>query len=573
MAYSDIELEKINWTIANRMRGTIKTENVYPLVYLAHCALQDDAARYDIQYAVALAARGDSDIEVFLQEAAGQLTGARAFEDFVLCVDSLDQKLVIEYLKRGPFNQGIFSLEHATPQGVAALAQAILDIQPGERVIDYGCGQGNFLELAAVKQPKAYLQGVDINLQAIAAAKIRAAIAESPIDYTLGDMFWYHDGRIAGNPVDKAFSNYPWGVRTKMLQASSDYIGRVLKGQECYKRPVSADWVFNRLLVDSIKEEGIAVAIMSNGATFNGADMPVRKYFVDNGFIKAVVALPKGMFGPYTSIETSLIVLCAGGAQSVRFIDATDLGEKDRRSTRLGDADIAEIVDRLKNDSEKSGTKTIDEIAARSYDLSAKRFLQPEIEIVNSVDLAELCKDITRGAAVRAAELDALTCHEDTGTSYLNLGDISDGYVNDDLPNLKSLDSKMAKYCIHDGDVLLSKTGVPFKVAVAEVPEGRRILANGNLYVISVDKDKVDPHYLAAYLASPTGKELLARITVGTTIPSIPIKSLSALQVPMTDMKHQKEIGTAYLSKIDEIKVLKLRLQQARQEITDLFEG
>ena len=41
----------------------------------------------------------------------------------------------------------------------------------------------------------------------------------------------------------------------------------------------------------------------------------------------------------------------------------------------------------------------------------------------------------------------------------------------------------------------------------------------------------------------------------------------------MTDMKHQKEIGTAYLSKIDEIKVLKLRLQQARQEITDLFEG
>ena len=45
-----------------------------------------------------------------------------------------------------------------------------------------------------------------------------------------------------------------------------------------------------------------------------------------------------------------------------------------------------------------------------------------EIEIANSVDLAELCKDITRGAAVRAAELDALTCHEDTGISYLNLG-------------------------------------------------------------------------------------------------------------------------------------------------------
>ena len=190
---------------------------------------------------------------------------------------------------------------------------------------------------------------------------------------------------------------------------------------------------------------------------------------------------------------------------------------------------------------------------------------------LKSVNLGSVAT-ITRGASVRAAELDALACEEDTGISYLNLGNISDGGIDDELPNLSSLDPKLEKYCIRDGNVLISKSGAPFKVAVAEVPEGRKVLANDNLYVLEVDRDKIDPHYLAAFFLSPAGKELLAREAVGTAIPNVPIRALSAIKVPLLDADRQKAIANAYLAKTDEIKVLKLRLEKARGEIADLFD-
>lgn len=300
-------------------------------------------------------------------------------------------------------------------------------------------------------------------------------------------------------------------------------------------------------------------------------DRPVREYFARNGFVKAMVALPKGVFAPYTMIQTSLVVLCPGGSKGIRFVDASDLGTNDRRSCSIDEEAIATILERLGTDSEKSAFKTLKEIEARSFDLSAKRYLEKEIEVPNGVELGSVAK-IMRGASVRAAELDALVCDEDTGLSYLNLKNISDGSIDDELPNLSSLDPKLEKYCVHDGDVLISKSGAPFKVAVAEVSEGRKVLANGNLYVLSVDREKIDPHYLAAFLSGPTGKELLAREVVGTAIPNLPIRALSSIKVPLEDARRQKAVADAYLAKTDEIKVLKLRLSRARQEITDLFD-
>lgn len=42
--------------------------------------------------------------------------------------------------------------------------------------------------------------------------------------------------------------------------------------------------------------------------------------------------------------------------------------------------------------------------------------------------------------------------------------------------------------------------------------------------------------------------------------------------MPLEDADRQKTIADAYLAKTDEIKLLKLRLSRARQELTDLFD-
>lgn len=564
------QAKEIGWTLTTRLRSSLPSDYLYPLVYLARFA-QKTGRPDNYAEMIKFASQGDDDIAALLDRAYKRLSADGPFDELLAFLSNFSGEAIDEYLQNGPISQGVFGGESSTPGGIAQLALAVLDIKSGEKVMDFGCGTGNFLEAAAAKCPDAKPMGVELNQSTLAIAKLRSKVTGSQICYAHDDMFRYFDSSIEHNPVDKAFSNYPWGMRTKMFSKNSDYIEKVMKGQERYRRPSSSDWVFNRLLVDSLKKGGTAAAIMSNGACFNGTDKPVREYFVKNGFIKAIVALPKGVFAPYTMIQTSFVVLTTGASKGVRFVDATDLGTNDRRSCSIDEAAINAIVERLGIDSEKSVFKTLDEIAARDFDLSAKRYLEKEIEIPNGVELGSVAK-IMRGASVRAAELDALVCDEDTGLSYLNLGNISDGSIDDDLPNLSTLDTKLEKYRIHNGDVLISKSGAPFKVAVAEVPEDRKIIANGNLYVLSVNRDKIDPHYLAAFFSSPSGKELLAREAVGTTIPSVPIKALSSIKVPLEDADRQKTIADAYLAKTDEIKLLKLRLSRARQELTDLFD-
>lgn len=552
------------------MAGNV-AEGAYLLVYAIHEAATTGTATEVLNSTLLEAVKEDDDVADAVAATIKKLSDDNSIERLADVVSSTDKTTVEAYLLQGPSPRETFGGETSTPEGVAKLALAILNIKDGERVIDYGSGRGNFLEQAAAQCSSAVYYGVDENRIALAIAKARSKVSGSKVQYRLEDIFRYYDESVAGNPVQKAFSNYPWGMRTTSLQKTSEYIDKVLKGQERYSRPTSADWVFNRVLVDSLDRDGIAVGIMSNGACFNGVDRPVREYFVDNGLVRAVVALPKGVFAPYTMIATSLVVLCSGGSQEVRFVDATDLGTDNRRGSSLDDDAVETIVERLSQDSDKSAMKTLVEIEARNYDLSARRYLEKEIEVPNGVPLGSV-STIIRGASVRAAELDALACQEDTGISYLNLGNISDGTISQELPNLSRLDKKLEKYCVHDGDVLISKNGAPFKVAVAEIPFGRKVLANGNLYIVRVDRERIDPNYLAAFLSSPSGRELLAREAVGTTIPSIPIKALSRLMVPLEGEERQKAVADAYLAKTDEIKVLRLRLERARQEITDLFD-
>lgn len=53
---------------------------------------------------------------------------------------------------------------------------------------------------------------------------------------------------------------------------------------------------------------------------------------------------------------------------------------------------------------------------------------------------------------------------------------------------------------------------------IASVQEGNKILANGNLYVIELDEDKINPYFLKAYLESENGKAALSRVAVGAIL-------------------------------------------------------
>ena len=559
------------WRAADAMRSVVASpsnEDAYSCAYLAYFIKSGEKSYASLSEAAAVATADD----FIVQEAIDNAVANVDDEKFLAAANRVSLDDLRTYLLAGPVTDSPMSGESSTPDGIAALALSILDVREGDKVVDFGSGVGGFLEHAAKATAGTQLVGVELNRAHVAAARMRAKVSGSGVAYECDDMFAYYEDVIASSKVNKAFSNYPWGMRAKRLEGRSEYLEKVLKGMSEYGRPISADWVFNRLLVDSIAEDGLAVGIMTNGSAFNGADARVRKYFIDNGWIRAAVSLPAGVFAPWTNIATTLVVLGHGDMGGIRLVDATDLGTKERRGVILTEEDARVIVERLGVDSEKSALVSVGELAEREYTLSANRLLQKEIKLANPVAFGDLIVNVTRGASLRAKELDELTCDEDTGIHYLNLGNITDGSIDDELPCLKKLDPKLEGYCLKTGDLMLSKNGAPYKVAVAEVPEGRKILANGNLYIIKLDRERMDPYYVAAFLNSPDGKEMLARASKGAVIPNLPLSELRTIKLPLKTSETQARVAAAYRAKLDEIGVLKLRLARAREELVDLFD-
>lgn len=86
----------------------------------------------------------------------------------------------------------------------------------------------------------------------------------------------------------------------------------------------------------------MGVVLMSDGALVNVSDEKVRGGFVESGWIRNVVKLPRNLL-PDTSAGSNLVVL-AGGCGGVHFLDVTELAVEGRRKNRLSDKAVEVIM-------------------------------------------------------------------------------------------------------------------------------------------------------------------------------------------------------------------------------------
>lgn len=453
----------------------------------------------------------------------------------------------------------------STPYGLAKLSNKILDIQDSDKVADFGCGVGTFFMYTDEKNENTPYYGIEIETFSKEIAAIRCELFLENAEIEQGDMFLIDKNK----KFDKIFSNYPFGMRLRSLQEGSKYLEELYSRVPDMKKVTSSDWVFNTLLLDHLNDNGKAVGIMTNGSCWNTMDYSIRKYFVDNGYIEAVISLPGRLFNS-TGIAVSMIVISKGNS-NIRMVDASELCLHGRRLNEITDENVEEIYQLLKSDSEISTVVDLKQFEENEYALNPQRYLEKEIEIEDGIEFGKLMKRITRGAPLKASELDSMISKEPTDTQYLMLANIQNGMISDDLPYLEELDSKFDKYCIGNGNLLMSKNGSPFKVAVAEVEEGKKILGNGNLFIIQLDEEKVNPYYLKAFFDSELGIISLQKITVGATIPNISAESLKKMLVPLPAMEKQLEIARRYQAKMDEIKILNIKLKKAQSELKNIF--
>ena len=488
--------------------------------------------------------------------------------ELVLSVSKkLEEQELLNYLlsfSDGP--SGRFYEDYDTPDGIIDLALNLMRIEEKESVADLGCGMGCFIAKAATEFTDTMYFGVEINSTSKQIASLKCGLISENVNIIQGDMFELCNSKR----FDKVFSNYPFGLQLRNMRGGADYLEDLKKSFPDIVRATSSDWIFNSLIISTIKENGKAIAIMTNGSTWNSTDRPIREYFVRKGFIDTIISLPANLFS-YTNIPTTLIVFSHDN-KAVRMIDASKVCTKGRRQNVLSNENVSEIVKLASEDSSNSKEVFFDEIEANDFVINPSRYLAEEIEIKDGVEFGTLIKRITRGAPLKADDLDKMVSNEPTMSQYLMLANIKDGIIDENLPYIKEIDQKLEKYCIKNNNLVLSKNGAPFKVAVAEVGEGKQILGNGNLYIIELKEEEINPYYLKAFFESEIGETVLKRIAVGAAMPNIAVDSLKKIIVPKPDMEKQLRVVERTRAKMDEVKVLRLKLERAIQSMKTFFE-
>lgn len=457
-----------------------------------------------------------------------------------------------------------------TPNGVSVLSHSILDIHDTDKVLDMCSGTGSFIIEAYKQHPNADFYGIDLNYIANDMLKIRADVLGMKINVQLADALEYR----FENKMDKIFSNYPWGVRFKNANEYKENIQRHFNMNPLSVRRASSDWLFNTTIIDQLKESGKAVAIMAAGSTNNTKDSDIRKFFIENGVIEAVILLPDSLF-PGTKIGTVLIVFSHHNT-SVKLIDARHCYESSKKGNILNRDNIEEIISLLKEKNDKSIIVSPEELAKDNFILDATRYLETPPELENATPIKDVCISLARGSQFSQADLKHLKTENRTPYRYLTLSNIVDGIIDFSEKEvfLTEVPEKMKKYTVKNNSLVISKVsmdGTSFKSAIVTTTTQETIIADGNLIVIEFDENKVNPYFIQAFFSSSAGIATLKRAYSGTAMLTLSLEALANTLIPLPSLKKQTELGKEYEKELQNIKKLKLALKKAIENLNLIY--
>lgn len=558
-----MEATKLEWDLMERLR--IDARAFEKSIAIAYFVLQlkknDISINTDKSIKELCSVIENQQIRGFIYEMLNGVEKSRIEGLFNYSEEALTEYIVTTEDKS--FDRG---QEYLTPKCINLLAIEILGIEKGDTVVDNCMGIGSFIAEASKVQPDASYCGVEINHSVAAIAEMRLSLVKSDCHVVTGNAL---EDNFCGKQFNKGFSNYPFGMRIRTVSEDVGIIDRINKTCPELSKGTSADWIFNYRLCEMLVPNGIGVAVMSLGGLWNTLDKPIREAFVKNGKVKAVIKLPAKLF-PNTAIPVAMIVF-GYNEGGIRFIDASNEYVEGRRQNSINAQNIATIIDALNTDSSISKLVSIEEVAENQFSFDPTRYNEVVEEIVDGVPFETVIKSITRGAPLAARDLDDIASVLPTDYQYMMLANIKNGIIDKELPYLKEIPPRFEKYCIHKGNLLLSKNGYPFKVAVAEPPEDKTVLANGNLYVIELNTEKVDPYYVKAFLESDQGIVQLKRITVGATIPNIGVNQLNTIQIPLIPIEEQHKMALRYQAVLDGIELLRRKIERAENSLKTIF--
>ncbi len=300
-----------------------------------------------------------------------------------------------------------------TPRHIIKLMAELVAPQLGQRIADPACGTGGFLLgayqyiLTDLVRGSTSLSTSDKKIQKDEDGFERAAIS-AVLTQEVKDIL---DKSFTGYDIDTTMvrlglmnlmmhgidepqidykdtlsNSYNEDSRFDIVMANPPFTGNIDKGDinESLKLPTTkTELLFVERIFNILKMGGTAAVIVPSGVIQNSgkAFEALRKMLIEKTELKAVIAMPSGVFKPYAGVSTAILIFTKGGETNhVWFYDMQADGYTlDDKRNKIAESDLPDIVQRYKERVT---------LSAVEGDRKQKYFTVPKKEIVeNKYDL------------------------------------------------------------------------------------------------------------------------------------------------------------------------------------------
>ena len=330
-----------------------------------------------------------------------------------------------EYLLRKfAEGQGQSAGEFYTPKEVGWLMARLINPERHTTIYDPACGSGGLLikprllfEMTHPDEKSAAprIYGQELTATTFAMAKMNAFLHDFiGADLQIGDTF-RNPGFVADDSglqrFDYVLANPMWNQKEyNDAFYANDSWGRFSYG---VAPSSSADWAWVQHILTSLKETGRAAIVLDTGAVSRGSgskqasrERDIRKGFVENDLIEAVILLPENLFYNTSAPGIILLLNCSKPAERKEQILLINLSkyfvsEKPKNVLTGEGIDVATEVYRVWESREKlSAVITLEDAQKTDYNLSPSQF----VDVGDKVEhrpVSEILADLTEARTAR----------------------------------------------------------------------------------------------------------------------------------------------------------------------------
>ena len=298
-------------------------------------------------------------------------------------------------LRRFAEGSGQSAGEFYTPREVAMLMSYVLDPEPGQEVYDPCCGSGGLLIGCFLRFKSKYgdspqivslkFYGQETLTSTFVTAKMNMFIHGIKTEIKLGDTLTSPGFTDYGSlkKFDLVTADPLWNQSLSQDTYTSDPYHRFIYGIPPSK---SADWGWIQHMFASLKEDGKMAVLLDPGVVFRGSgskrkssEWNIRKIFVDQDWVEAVISLPPNLFYNTTAPGVILVINRDKKRENeILLINGSKFHVGRKPENFLLDKDIQEITEvYLEWREEKHLSKIIrkEEVAENDYNLNPLHYV------------------------------------------------------------------------------------------------------------------------------------------------------------------------------------------------------